>query len=184
MKYSVKQLNELIANGLMQEYLFFWGHSPKVKGIIDKSCFSQWWPSEFKVEKIIYKSAEHWMMAKKALLFNDQETHDLIINADTPAEAKKLGRKVKSFQPEIWERYAFVYVVEGNLHKFSQHQDLQLFLKNTHDKVIVEASPVDAIWGIGLTQDDPRAYDPQKWSGTNLLGFALMEVRDKLKNGE
>jgi ribA/ribD-fused uncharacterized protein len=182
MKYSTNWLNEKIANGFQANYLFFWGHTQKQENIIDKSCFSQWYPSAFVVDGTTYLTAEHWMMAKKALLFNDTETFKKILETTTPNIAKKLGREVKNFDSAIWEAHAYEFVVEGNFHKFSQHEGLKNYLLSTEDNIIVEASPVDFIWGIGLSQDDNDAYNPLKWKGGNLLGFALMEVRDRLKN--
>ena len=72
-------------------------------------------------------------------------------------------------------------MVKGNLHKFQQNEDLGKFLLATGDKVLVEASPVDAIWGIGLAQDHEDALLPSKWRGPNLLGYALMTVRDLIR---
>jgi len=181
MKYSIDWLKNQIENGLHPEYLFFWGHSQKMAGVTDKSCFSQWWPAPFIVDGTTYATAEHWMMAKKALLFDDKKSFDSIITANTPATAKKLGRAVKNFNAGIWTSKAFELVTEGNLHKFSQHEALKQFLLQTSDKILVEASPVDFIWGIGLSLESDHANDPFKWKGTNLLGFALMEVRDQLK---
>jgi ribA/ribD-fused uncharacterized protein len=182
MNYSINWLKAQIENAVHPEYFFFWGHTQKVVGVTDRSCFSQWWPSAFTVDGISYATAEHWVMAKKALLFNDPESFDLITTASKPSVAKALGRTVKNFDAEKWNANAFEFVVEGNLHKFSQHEDLKQFLLQTNDTIIVEASPVDPIWGIGLPQDAEEARDPFKWKGPNLLGFALMDVRDRLKN--
>ena len=181
MNYSINWLKSQIENGLQPEYLFFWGHTQKVIGVTDKSCFSQWWPSPFIVDGITYPTAEHWMMAQKALLFNDNESFDLIVAANQSAIAKDLGRKVKSFDADKWNANAFQFVVEGNLHKLSQHEELKKCLLSTGDTILVEASPVDFIWGIGLSQEATEASNPLKWKGPNLLGFALMEVRDALK---
>ncbi|MDL2143964.1 NADAR family protein [Flavobacterium tructae] len=163
------------------KFLFFWGHQPSKDGTITKTCFSQWWLSSFKVNGMTYKTAEHWMMAKKAELFNDNEVLDKIIKANSPAEAKKLGRQVKNYDDAIWLENRFEIVKEGNYHKFSQNPDLKAFLLNTDERVIVEASPVDPIWGIGMAGDHKDVLNPAKWKGLNLLGFALMEVRDELK---
>lgn len=119
------------------------------------------------------------MMAKKALLFNDMEQYQNILSTQSPAEAKKFGRKVKNYDDKEWGRNGFAFVVEGNKHKFSQNLELKSFLLNTGDNIIVEASPFDKIWGIGTKAHET---DPLKWKGQNLLGFALMEVRDLLKN--
>lgn len=164
------------------KFLFFWGHAASKDGSVTKSCFSQWWPSAFTVDGIRYVTAEHWMMAKKAELFNDTEMFEKILEAKSPASAKKLGRQVRNFDPKVWQNECFDIVCEGNYHKFSQHPALNEFLQNTGDKVLVEASPVDKIWGIGMAQDNPHAENPRLWKGSNLLGFALMEVRDRLRN--
>jgi ribA/ribD-fused uncharacterized protein len=91
-----------------------------------------------------------------------------------------LGRKVANFDGKIWNEHKFEIVRTGNMHKFSQHEELRQFLCNTRYHILVEASPYDNIWGIGLKADDARAQNPNLWRGENLLGFALMEVRDAL----
>lgn len=184
MKYSNKWLIENYQKEERIKFLFFWGHRPTKDGSVSASCFSQWWPADFSVNDVTYKTAEHWMMAGKARLFNDSNILTKIVEAASPGEAKKLGRDVVNFDPAIWDEHKFNIVVEGNYYKFSQHQDLQTFLLNTQDRVLVEASPVDSIWGNGMAADHPDINDPLKWKGQNLLGYALMEVRDKLiENG-
>ncbi|HEX2533440.1 MAG TPA: NADAR family protein [Chitinophagaceae bacterium] len=163
------------------EFLFFWGHTNKQKEAVGKFIFSQWYPSPFTVDGVTYKTAEHWMMAHKAALFGDGEIREKIIRAETPNEAKALGRQVKGFIPGVWEEGCYRIVVSGNEHKFSQHPVFRAFLLSTGDQVLVEASPVDPVWGIGLPQDHPGAGDPRSWKGQNLLGFALMQVRDTLR---
>ena len=121
------------------------------------------------------------MMAKKAELFKDDIVLEKILQAKSPAEAKKFGREVKNYNETIWLAARFEIVKQGNYHKFSQNSELKTFLLNTKDRVLVEASPVDAIWGIGMASDHKNALNPAKWQGLNLLGFALMEVRDELK---
>jgi ribA/ribD-fused uncharacterized protein len=123
------------------------------------------------------------MMAEKARLFKDEETRAQILTAGSPKAAKELGRRVKRFDEQEWERVRFGLVVEGNLAKFSQNAGLGRFLLSTVDKVLVEASPVDRIWGIGMAADDEQSENPEGWRGLNLLGFALMEVRDRLSDG-
>lgn len=163
------------------DYLFFWGHQPSKDGSIIKTCMSQWWPSELTENNVIYKTAEHYMMAHKALLFNDQEVFERIIQKESPKDVKDLGRQIRNFDPEVWDNNKFQIVKQGNLLKFSQNEQLKQFLIQTKNKVLVEASPVDKIWGIGLTEDDTNAQNPKEWKGENLLGFALMEVRDEIK---
>ena len=120
------------------------------------------------------------MMWSKAMLFGDEQTASQILAAGNPGEAKTLGRQVKRFDNKVWERERFGIVVTGSVAKFSQHQDLQIFLLGTGKRVLVEASPVDQIWGIGLAANDPKATDPSRWRGENLLGFALMQARETI----
>ncbi|OXG08070.1 hypothetical protein BC749_101255 [Flavobacterium araucananum] len=175
MKYNIENITP------ESKFLFFWGHQPNKDGSISKTCFSQWWLSSFEVDKVTYKTAEHWMMAKKAELFNDDVVWAKIIKANSPADVKKLGREVKNYDDKLWSAARYEIVKQGNYHKFSQNADLKTFLLNTSDRVIVEASPVDPIWGIGMAGDHKDVLNPTKWKGLNLLGFALMEVRDELK---
>jgi len=175
MKYDIKDIAP------ESKFLFFWGHQPSKDGIITKTCFSQWWVSPFVVDGITYRTAEHWMMAKKAELFKDNEIFEKIIQVNSPAEAKKLGREVRNYKDELWLASRYEIVKQGNLHKFYQNPDLRLFLINTKERILAEASPVDAIWGIGMASDHKDIHNPEKWRGLNLLGFALMEVRDELK---
>jgi len=162
------------------KFLFFWGHTPPKNGVITKSCFSQWYESTFVVDGIEYQTAEHWMMAEKARLFKDEEILGEILKSTSPGAAKALGRQVRSFNVEKWQGHCYDIVKQGNIHKFSQNEDLKTFLLNTKNRILVEASPRDAIWGIGLAQDAANIENPATWRGTNLLGYALMEARDEL----
>lgn len=180
MRYSTTWLLNQLTQQEPVKYLLFWGHQPAQDGRITKACFSQWWVAEFVVEGCTYRSAEHWMMAEKARLFLDESTRQRILAAPSPAEAKKLGREVQGFEAGLWEANKYQIVKAGNRHKFSQHPALAEFLGSTTGRVLVEASPVDPVWGIGLAADHPDAENPAAWRGGNLLGFALMEVRDEL----
>jgi ribA/ribD-fused uncharacterized protein len=177
---SLAALVEKMAAGGRPEFLFFWGHRAKGNQEVGKHVFSQWWPAPFKTDGGRYPTAEHYMMAEKARLFGDLEMLERIRRTDDPAEAKKLGRKVRGFDAERWDAVAFERVVSGNLAKFGQNRPLKSYLLATGDKVLVEASPLDRIWGIGIAAGDPRAANPAEWQGKNLLGFALMAVRAEL----
>ena len=180
MKHTLQDIQYQFNSKKRLKYLFFWGHQPSADKSVTKSCFSQWWKSAFTVENETYKTAEHWMMAEKAKLFNDEEIRQKILLINHPDHAKKLGRQVKNFDSKIWDEKKYEIVVEGNYHKFSQDKGLKEFLLETKKRILVEASPVDRIWGIGLHQDSDKAMNPNLWKGENLLGFALMEVRDRL----
>ncbi|MGC5564589.1 NADAR family protein [Streptomyces sp. FR-108] len=185
---SREALVSAVRAGAKVKYLHFWGHRPRADGRIGSSCLSQWWPSPFTVDGVEYRTAEHWMMARKARLFGDAEAERRALDAPSPALAKRAGRLVRGFDEGVWERERFDIVVEGSVAKFASDDELRGFLVGTGvpsgdgwGRVLVEASPVDRVWGIGLTADDERASDPARWLGSNLLGFALMTARDRLR---
>lgn len=174
---------ELIAAleaGATPKYLLFWGHQPKADGQPGPHYLSQWWPCGFTVDGVDYASAEHWMMAEKARLFDDSAALARILAAPTPAEAKNLGRLVHGFDDAAWNAVRFEAVVAGNVAKFGQDPELRAYLLGTVNRVLVEASPRDRLWGIGLSAGNDQAADPRRWRGLNLLGFALGEARERL----
>ncbi len=181
MKYNLTWLHTQFQSKKKLKYVYFWGHTPRKDGQISHSCFSQWYDSPFTVDDVYYPTAEHYMMAEKAKLFNDEEIYQQIIHSTHPNQAKALGRKVKNFDESVWKKHCFDIVVNGNLAKFSQHDNLKKYILSTGDRVLVEASPYDKIWGVGLARSNEKIANPLNWKGQNLLGFALMVVRDKLR---
>jgi len=164
------------------KFLFFWGHQPERDGRVGAGCLSQWWPAPFTVDGRRFATAEHYMMWGKATLFGDHAMAEKILAAPHPRAAKAFGARVAGFDQQRWDEHRVPIVVAGNLAKFGHHGALREFLLGTGRRVLVEASPVDRIWGIGLSRDDPAAADPGRWRGLNLLGFALMQVRKTLAN--
>ena len=128
-----------------------------------------------------FPSSEHIFMSIKAEAFDDKEIMKELTKVSTPMEAKKLGRKVKGFDEEIWRIRRKEAMLVALWAKFSQNKELMDALLATEDKMLVEASPYDKIWGIGLHSTDDRALDPNNWLGVNLLGTCLMEIREHLK---
>lgn len=190
---TVKALQAYINKGKMVDYLFFWGHhrmrnlptSPclteKSSNCISKSCLSNWYPATFILHEIKYATTEQYIMAQKAMLFKDEDIYHMILKVKTPKEAKSLGRHVRGFNENIWKAYRIDIMVTGNEAKFSQNVSLKQYLLSTGEKILVEASPYDIIWGIGMSVDNPNSTNPEAWKGSNLLGFALMEVRSRLQ---
>ena len=178
---DLEALRCAVGSGMSPEFLFFWGHTAKDQRL-GKHMLSQWWPAMFCIDRQKYASAEHYMMAQKAKLFGDEETFGAILSATSPSQAKSLGRRVRGFHEERWIAHRFEIAVHGNTAKFGQNPELKNWLLATGEMVLVEASPVDEIWGIGLSADDHRAQDPRTWPGLNLLGFALMRVRQVLRS--
>ncbi|WP_141589146.1 NADAR family protein [Myxococcus sp. AB056] len=154
-----------------QRFTFFWqAHSP----------FSQWHPSDFAVDGVRYVCAEQYMMAGKARLFGDKEALASILSSKSPKTHKALGRKVRDFDNARWEKARERIVYEGNRAKFTQSPELLKALLATAGTALVEASPVDRIWGVGLDEEDPRIHHPAKWRGLNLLGKVLTKLREDL----
>jgi ribA/ribD-fused uncharacterized protein len=178
---SVEDLRTVIEAGAVVKYLHFWGHQQEPDGSAGKGCLSQWFPAPFEVAGERYATAEHWMMAEKARLFGDPDAERAAIDAANPALAKAAGRTVRDFDDDVWVRERFEIVVRGSTHKFSAHPHLREFLLRTGSRVLVEASPRDRVWGIGMGAGHDDAERPAAWRGLNLLGFALMEARERLR---
>lgn len=182
-----KDVIEAYDRGDKLDFIFFWGHTNKSNSV-NKTCFSQWYTDsgEFQDNDFVYGSCEHYMMLHKLLLMNGNNHSDpmvdKILEAVTTKEVKALGRKIKNWDEKKWNAEKFNIVVQGNLLKFSQDEELKEYLLSTGDKILVEASPFDPNWGIGLDSHAPNVDNPNTWKGDNLLGYALMEVRDKLKD--
>lgn len=129
---------------------------------------------------IPYNCSEQYMMHQKALLFKDFETANLIMCKKHPREQKELGRMVKNFDFSIWSTQARQIVYTGCLYKFTQNKDAYDYLMSTVGTYLVEASPYDTIWGIGLGENDKQISDPNNWKGSNWLGQVLTSLREDL----
>jgi len=156
----------------MDKYYLFW-HGE----------FSQWFPSEFEYGGITFNCAEQFMMYYKAIFFNDHEIAAKIMESRNAQIQKKLGRKVKDFDVNRWSGVARGIVYTGNEAKFTQNPDLCKQLIETYPATLVEASPYDKIWGIGLSEDNPDAMHKSKWQGKNWLGEVLTTLRNNIMNG-
>ncbi len=157
---------------MTHNFTFFWQN---------RSPFSNWYPSIFTHNGITFSRGEQYMMYQKAIMFGDINTAHAILLTGNPKEQKDLGRMVSNYNDAVWSAKRVEIMVEGLFEKFNQNPLLKEALLNTGDTIIVEASPVDRIWGIGLAEDDPRALDQSKWLGQNLLGITLMQVRDAIR---
>lgn len=154
------------------KYTFFWG-----------GPLSQWHPCSFILNDFQFNCAEQYMMFAKAQLFGDVETRNKIMKATHPKEQKQLGRTVKSFKKDEWDAVAKKVVYEGNVAKFGQNPELKKYLLSTAPTLLVEASPYDCIWGIGIGVNDSRRFDESKWRGTNWLGQVLTNLRAEFLSG-
>ena len=163
----------------MDKFTLFWG-----------GPFSQWSSSCFKVDKVEYDTAEKWMMACKARLFKDEEMLLKIMGTSDPKTIKAYGKQVMDFKKEVWEEIqangkprCWNYVYRGSYAKYIQNPTLLQILYDTTGTELVEASPYDVIWGIGLGETDPKALDRSQWRGTNWLGEVLTQLREDLMTG-
>lgn len=146
----------------------------------ENGFLSNWYPSEFSVDGIVFTSMEQYMMYKKAIYFHDTVIAKQILNTKDVAHIKKLGRLVSGYHDNVWNGIRQIVVYEGLMAKFSQNDDLRKKLKDTGDAVLAECAVKDCIWGIGLSMNDPKRLCLDEWKGQNLLGYTLMMVRDKL----
>lgn len=156
-----------------EKYKYFWNRH---------QVFSHWYPCIFVIGGKTYHCVEQYMMYKKAELMGDDDIAAKIMILDEPKEIKQHGRKVKNFDNELWEKHCQEIVEKGNMAKFSQNIALKEKLISTYPKILVESCPKDKIWGIGLSQDDERAWNESTWQGENLLGKILVKVRKRLKD--
>lgn len=190
---NVETVQALSAGGYPLEFIHFWSASPALgQSGVGPECMCQWYPSPIRIRNpnilgfglsdVTFPTAEHFMMYQKARVFRDKDAIDAILAEPDPSVVKKIGRKVRNFNETTWDRVKYALVVRGNISKFAQNWELRKYLLGTGNAILVEASPYDRIWGIGLTEDDPRANNPFEWRGENLLGFACMDVRDCLRN--
>ncbi|EKQ57974.1 MULTISPECIES: NADAR family protein [unclassified Clostridium] len=177
--YNIDCLKGDYKDGKNLEYLFFSGHQPSKDGNITESCLSQWWKSNFRIDSNDYSCMEQYMMAEKARLFNDNEALEKIMKTSNQLIMQEVGRDVKNFNEKLWIKRRYAIILNGNYAKFGQNHELRQFLTDTRDKVLVNASAYDNIWGIG-TYDFENRENPCAWEGANLLGFALMEVREEI----
>ncbi|MBQ8959928.1 MAG: NADAR family protein [Ruminococcus sp.] len=181
MRYDIQAIRLRHDLGEKMKFIFFWGHKPMSGGSVGKTCLSQWYDCRFTVDGTEFHTAEQYMMAQKALLFGDKKIYAEIMAASDPGAYKDLGRRISGFDEKVWEQHRTEIVIAGNMAKFGQNEELRDYLLATEKSVLVEASPYDRIWGIGLSADTEGIEDPYIWKGSDLLGFCLMEVRDRLK---
>jgi len=157
----------------MEKFTFFWS-----------GPFSNWHPSPFVIDGIVYNCSEQFMMADKARMFGDTNSLNRIMSAVDPSDQKRYGRNVQNFVKEKWDAVARDIVYQGCYAKFTQNADLKKELIATVGTTLVEASPEDCIWGVGLRKNDPRAQKRETWLGTNWLGEILTKVRDQIMKEE
>ncbi|MEO8694873.1 MAG: NADAR family protein [Acidimicrobiales bacterium] len=179
---DVDELRQRELHGESFEMLFFSSYQPLPNGKIGTNCLSPWWAAPFEIDGDLYATAEHFVMVGKARLFGDEAIAAHILESTAPEEAIDLGREVRGFEQSVWLAARYDIVVAANRAKFTACPELGLYLtQHTGHKVLVYASPGDHFWGIGVAPNDIRARKPTEWLGKNLLGFALMEVRDELR---
>ena len=147
----------------------------------DNGYLSNWYPSSFTVDGVAFSSMEQFMMYRKAICFGDEAVATQILSTSDVAKIKSLGRQVSNYDESMWNGIRQIVVYEGLLAKFSQNEELKGKLKATENAVLAECAVKDCIWGIGLSMKDPDRLNKAKWNGQNLLGYALMMVRERLQ---
>ena len=147
----------------------------------ENGYLSNWYLSDFKVDSIQFSSMEQYMMYKKAIAFNNTKIAKKILETTDVSKIKTLGRQVSNYNDTYWNGVRQIIIYKGLLEKFSQNEDLKKRLLNTGNDILAECAVQDKIWGIGLSMKDVNRGDMEKWRGENLLGFALMMVREELQ---
>lgn len=148
--------------------------------------FSQWYKSPMYDPEtgLTFNCAEQYMMYGKARLFGDEDAMNDIMVTDSPKEQQTIGRRVKNFDPAVWDEACIDIVTRGNYLKFSQNPELLAELMKYTDHTFVEASPIDRIWGIGLDENNPDALDTEKWRGKNYLGQCINNAMERIINDQ
>ena len=146
----------------------------------ENGYLSNWYSSKFTVNDVDFSSMEQYMMYKKAVCFGDKDMANKILATDDVAEIKAFGRLVANYNESYWNGVRQIVVFEGLTAKFSQNEDLKAKLKATDNSILAECAVKDRIWGIGLSMNDLDRFQIDKWKGQNLLGYALMMVRERL----
>ena len=145
-----------------------------------QSPFSQFHPSKFTIDGVMYRCAEQYVMYCKAMTFKDYSTAKKIMETKDPKIMKRLGRKVRNFNKQRWLAKSKAIVRKASLAKFTQNSKLKDKLLKTVGTILVEASPWDTVWGIGRYASDPKSKFKKYWRGKNWLGYILTDVRDQI----
>ncbi|EIV93049.1 NADAR family protein [Frankia sp. QA3] len=177
---SLEDLRRLERQAAPLRFRFFWGQRQAVADGTGAGCLSLRWPARFAVDGVDYPSAQHYVLVRKARLFGDHATAETVLALPAPIPLAAVGRRIRGFDETVWDRHRYAVAVAANSAKFAQNAILRTYLTGTAGLVLADTSPRDRIWGIGCDRDDDRASRPSAWPGRNLLGFALMEVRDAL----
>lgn len=180
MNYSNAWLIQQIITGETPTYTCFLSDRCMQNADWNTNCFNENYYAPFKIDGITYLTMQHWLMAQKAALFYDFVTMEKIIASKTAAHAKLLANQIHNVDEDVWLANAYALVVKGNVNKFAQNNELKQKLLNTGNSVIVAITSTDCIWGNGLKFEKNIAFNPFKWKGANLQGYALMQVRDIL----
>ncbi len=146
----------------------------------ENGYLSNWYLSNFVIDGVLFSSMEQYMMYKKAMCFDDEKVAREILETKDVAKIKALGRQVSNYNDSIWNGMRQIIIYEGLIAKFTQNEILKEQLKSTGDAILAECAVQDKIWGIGLSMKDSNRLDIDKWKGQNLLGYALMLVRNKV----
>lgn len=148
----------------------------------DKDMLSNFYKENFEYKGHTFERSEQAFMWQKAIYFGDYDIANEILKTTHkhPKHAKALGRKVKNFNDDAWNKVRYSIMKDVVTHKVNQSKAIQNFIKQHKDKIFVEASPFDAIWGIKMSENDPNIEDPTKWKGQNLLGEVYNELKKEI----
>lgn len=165
-------------SGESLRFVFFGECHSEFTDSVGKECFSRWYSLAFEIEGKSFFCIEQYMMAEKACFFDDEECERRIMNNNDIEDITLLGQQIKIFDGFLWDNYKKDVIRQGNVAKFADNKELFEFLISTDDAILVEATPYDVVWGIGMREGDQGIDNPHNWKGENILGFTLMKIRD------
>jgi ribA/ribD-fused uncharacterized protein len=171
-------------HGEDEKFVMFWRSRPNPEGKLGEECLSPWFERKFESDGVTYSLVEQYIVAQKAMLFGDRvNLRKIRVNTD-PKDIRIISMRIQGVDNAVWQEFSHSISCTGNFLKFSQHPDMKAYLLSTGDATLAEASPYDRTGGIGLDRLDEDATHPERWLGRNLFGYALMQVREKLRSLE
>lgn len=176
-----------ISNGLRKVLDIFWKPGESANGIIGfhkegepYGFLSNWYLSRFSIGDKCFSSVEQWIMYRKAMVFNDAASAERIMAEINPVKIKEIGRNVAGYVDSVWASVRYNELLKGLRAKFTQSDELRDLLLGTGSVILAEFASNDKIYGVGISNSDPNRFNREYWTGQNLLGAALLQVRDEL----
>lgn len=172
--WACPNFDELTINNRICKAIYF--HKPEEP----YGFLSNWYPSTFELDGLTFSSVEQYIMYKKCMQFGDREAANAVMATHSPAKQQAIARKAKGYNDVVWKGLRQPVAMRGLFEKFKQSPNLLEQLLETRDSYLVECAVSDRSWACGISLYDDARFNLANWKGSNILGFALMEVREML----